>query len=175
MGPDNGYDGLSSVQVNAISPTKGAQTFTPKTYNQTISSGRWLTGAQTIKGDANLVASNIKSGVSIFGVSGSYGGEITLNASDAQIVNGSIKVIVQGLLSSHTIKNLALRLHFEDAFGDRGQLYSIFNVDTKEFYAQSGFFGSELIYPRNGYFLITAPNSREFTSVTFEGAIITVS
>ena len=70
VGPDNGYDGLSSVQVNAISPTKGAQTYTPTTTNQTISSGRWLTGAQTIKGDANLVASNIKSGVSIFGVSG---------------------------------------------------------------------------------------------------------
>ena len=70
VGPDNGYDGLSSVQVNAISPTKGAETFTPKTYNQTISSGRWLTGTQTIKGDANLIASNIKSGVSIFGVRG---------------------------------------------------------------------------------------------------------
>ena len=74
VGPDNGYDGLSSVQVNAISPTKGAETFTPNTYNQTISSGRWLTGTQTIKGDANLVASNIKSGVSIFGVSGTYVG-----------------------------------------------------------------------------------------------------
>ena len=68
--PDSGYDGLSQVVVNAISPTKGAQTYTPTTTNQTISSGRWLTGTQTIKGDANLVASNIKSGVSIFGVSG---------------------------------------------------------------------------------------------------------
>ena len=74
VGPDDGYDGLSSVQVNAISPTKGAETFTPKTNNQTISSGRWLTGTQTIKGDANLVASNIKSGVSIFGVRGTYVG-----------------------------------------------------------------------------------------------------
>ena len=73
--PDSGYDGLSEVTVNAISPTKGAQTYTPTTTNQTISSGRWLTGAQTIKGDANLVASNIKSGVSIFGVSGNYSGQ----------------------------------------------------------------------------------------------------
>lgn len=73
--PDSGYDGLSQVVVNAISPTKGAQTYTPTTTNQTISSGRWLTGAQTIKGDANLVASNIKSGVSIFGVSGNYSGQ----------------------------------------------------------------------------------------------------
>lgn len=49
VGPDDGYDGLSSVQVNAISPTKGAETFTPKTQTQTISSGRWLTGTQTIE------------------------------------------------------------------------------------------------------------------------------
>ena len=73
--PDSEYDGLSQVVVNAISPTKGAQTYTPTTTDQTISSGRWLTGAQTIKGDANLVASNIKSGVSIFGVNGNYSGQ----------------------------------------------------------------------------------------------------
>lgn len=40
----NGYDGFSSVTVNAISPTKSAQTYTPTTYNQTISSGQWLSG-----------------------------------------------------------------------------------------------------------------------------------
>lgn len=73
--PDTGYDGLSSVTVGAISPTKAAQTYTPGTTNQTIAAGRWLTGAQTIKGDANLVAGNIKSGVSIFGVTGTYEGE----------------------------------------------------------------------------------------------------
>lgn len=63
---------LSSVTVNAISPTKSSATYTPTTYDQTISSGRWLTGTQTIKGDSNLVAGNIASGVSIFGVTGTY-------------------------------------------------------------------------------------------------------
>lgn len=61
----------SSVSLTASVTTKATATFTPGTSNQTIAAATYLTGAQTIKGDANLVASNIKSGVSIFGVSGS--------------------------------------------------------------------------------------------------------
>lgn len=49
-----------------------AQTITPGTSDKTIASGKYLTGTQTIKGDANLVAANIKKGVSIFGVAGSH-------------------------------------------------------------------------------------------------------
>lgn len=51
--------------------TQGAQTITPSTTDKTIASGRYLTGTQTIKGDANLIPANIVSGKSIFGVSGS--------------------------------------------------------------------------------------------------------
>ena len=54
---------------------QAAQTITPGTSNKTIASGKYLTGTQTIKGDSNLVAGNIKSGVSIFGVAGAYTGE----------------------------------------------------------------------------------------------------
>ena len=53
------------------SATKAATTWTPTTSNQTIAAGTYCSGAQTIKGDANLKAANIKSGVSIFGVAGS--------------------------------------------------------------------------------------------------------
>lgn len=79
--PDAGYDGLSSVTVGAIpdtyvtpTATKTATTYTPTTSNQTIAAGTYCSGVQTIKGDANLVSENIKSGVSIFGVNGSYEG-----------------------------------------------------------------------------------------------------
>lgn len=76
--PDETYDGLSKVTVGAISKTyvgsgvtkKSAATYTPGTSNQTIGANQYLSGAQTIKGDSNLVAGNIRSGVSIFGVTG---------------------------------------------------------------------------------------------------------
>ena len=67
---------VAAIPSTYVKPTatKGATTYTPKTSNQTIAAGTYCSGVQTIKGDANLVAGNIKSGVSIFGVTGTYEG-----------------------------------------------------------------------------------------------------
>lgn len=63
--------------------TQGAKTVTPGTTNQTaVASGRYTTGAVTVKGDANLKAENIAEGVSIFGVQGTHSG--------LEIVTGTI-------------------------------------------------------------------------------------
>lgn len=70
----SGTAGNSNVSLTANVTTKAAATITPGTTNQTIASGTYLTGTQTISGDANLVAGNIKSGTSIFGVTGTYSG-----------------------------------------------------------------------------------------------------
>ena len=69
-----GYVSAGTKSATKQLTTQAAQTITPGTANKTIASGRYLTGTQTIKGDSNLVAGNIKKGVSIFGVSGSYEG-----------------------------------------------------------------------------------------------------
>lgn len=107
---DTGYSGLSSVKVNAISSTyvgtgvtrKGAATITPGTTNKTIASGTYLTGNQTIAGDADLVAGNIKSGVNIFGVTGTYSGggggtletvSITIDMSELSSVDYSFDIL----------------------------------------------------------------------------------
>lgn len=66
-----GTAGNSSVSLTASVTTKAAATITPSTSNQEIAAGTYLTGKQTVSGDANLVAANIKQGVSIFGVNGS--------------------------------------------------------------------------------------------------------
>lgn len=66
-----GTSGNSSVSLTASVTTKAAATITPGTSNQEIAAGTYLTGKQTISGDSNLTAANIKQGVSIFGVNGS--------------------------------------------------------------------------------------------------------
>lgn len=67
----SGTAGNSSVSLTASVTTRAAATITPSTSAQEIAAGTYLTGKQTISGDANLIASNIVSGKSIFGVSGS--------------------------------------------------------------------------------------------------------
>lgn len=66
--PAGYHNGSGKVTQNV--PTKGAQTYTPGTANQTIAAGQYLTGAQTIKGDPNLKPENIREGVIIFGKKG---------------------------------------------------------------------------------------------------------
>ena len=75
-----GYLDTSATSGLQLS-TQAAKTITPATYSQTaVASGKYTTGAVTVAGDSDLVASNIKSGVNIFGVNGSYTGSPTIFA-----------------------------------------------------------------------------------------------
>lgn len=68
---------VNGVKVTGSIASQEAQTITPAVTAQTIEAGKYLAGAITINGDANLLAENIKSGVTIFGVAGTYTGETT--------------------------------------------------------------------------------------------------
>ena len=61
----------NGVKYTGTIASKAAATYTPTTSDQTITSGQYLSGAQTVKGDPNLLANNILSGVTIFDVAGS--------------------------------------------------------------------------------------------------------
>lgn len=69
--------------------TKSATIYTPGTTNQTIASGTYLTGNQTIKGDLNLIPENIASGVSIFGIEGSLKSG---DGSSSELTNATLSI-----------------------------------------------------------------------------------
>jgi hypothetical protein len=78
-----GYVAAGTKSATKQLTTQAAKTVTPSTSNQTaVASGRYTTGAVTVKGDANLKAANIAKGVSIFGVTGTL-------ASGAKIATGT--------------------------------------------------------------------------------------
>ena len=85
-----GYVSSGTKSATKQLTTQAAQTITPGTANKTIAAGTYLSGTQTIKGDSNLVASNIKNGVSIFGVAGTAS---TLDSRTVVIGNDSVEDI----------------------------------------------------------------------------------
>lgn len=96
----NNSNGLITATAGSKSAThqlafQPAKTITPTTANQiAVSSGYFTGGAITVKGDSNLVAGNIKSGVSIFGINGTYEG----SGGDTSVEDG----LITGTLTSYT-------------------------------------------------------------------------
>ena len=67
-------------------PTQVAKTVTPGTTNQTaVASGRYTTGAVTVKGDADLKSENIAEGINIFGVTGTHSGLKEISGSIGRV------------------------------------------------------------------------------------------
>ena len=80
--------------------TQAAKTVTPTTSDQTaVSSGVYTTGAITVKGDANLKAANIASGVSIFGITGTHSGAEDLSAelTEYESLNSQLQAAINAL------------------------------------------------------------------------------
>lgn len=145
-----------SGKVTQSVKTKGAQTYTPGTTNQTIAAGQYLTGAQTIKGDPNLRPENIKKGVSIMGITGSFEGWVSspLNLFNSGSWGGgqSGYTVVEGLGSypgnSLSIKNGTIHITTAQSGGDNALLrlnnvgdltnYKYLKIDSPYNYVWSG-------------------------------------
>ena len=114
--------------------TQEAQTITPGTANKTIASGRYLTGTQTIKGDANLIAENIKSGVSIFGVAGTYAGSGSGGSTIDEIMQANGYTTESGTITESQIisfkamlDDVLLQIEGESGYSTNREIVLYFN------------------------------------------------
>ena len=107
---------ISSSQTLTIGTAVAAQTITPGTTDQTIAADSYLSGAATIKGDANLIAANIASGVTIFGVTGTASGgsggtDVSPTTAEAgDVLSGKIFFTSGGVQTSGTIPTVSASL-----------------------------------------------------------------
>lgn len=180
---DNGYDGLGTVTVNAMTTatqatpsisvnssglitasstqtagyvaagtksatkqltTQAAQTITPTTTNKTIASGRYLTGTQTIKGDANLIAGNIKSGVSIFGVAGSYEGSGGSSGGSIETITVTFNSLPEPGMMIHYIDG-TMSLQSASLYASSSYTIAKNTIFVVEYYVDSSFDGCPMI------------------------------
>lgn len=113
---------IKGEKVTGIMSEKQAATYTPSAADQKIWGGQYLIGDQTIKGDPNLIAANIKKGVRIFGVTGTWEGYVpTVNdlylrgnqvipwnkSSNAAFESDQINVPAEGWVETVNAVNLA--------------------------------------------------------------------
>lgn len=106
--------------------SKSASTYTPSTEDQVISSGQYLSGNQTIKGDLNLSSENIKKGIIIFGSEGTFTSDATATENDilsnktayvnGEKVTGNISTVEEKVIITPSNKNQEL----ESAFYNNG-------------------------------------------------------
>ena len=82
------FTSSSGVKIAGTIPSVTGKTIIPGTSSQTaITSGSYAAGNITVSGSSNLIASNIKSGVNIFGVTGNAKCMTILNKSIASAHN----------------------------------------------------------------------------------------
>ena len=96
---EEGYVEAGTTNATKSLTTKAATTITPGTSNKTaVAKNVYTTGAITVKGDSNLIASNIKNGTSIFGIKGTY----APGPTDISTVFPTITVDSSGKITAET-------------------------------------------------------------------------
>lgn len=120
-----GFTTNASYSATKQLSAQAAKTWTPTTSNQTIASGKYLTGTQTIKGDANLKAANIAKDVKIFGITGTHQGGTDVSdatATAANITSGKTAYIASGKVTGTYVPYLE--------FTNKSVAASAFSEDT---------------------------------------------
>lgn len=136
-----GYVAAGTKSATEQLTTQAAKAVTPTTSEQTaVDSGVYTTGAVKVAGDANLIAENIKSGVSIFGIAGAFAGasEIKIGTFKPTKTNlSSNPVAVSGLGGKPKVVFVMLNTPgiAQTYSGSYERLIYIVKVDNKNYFA----------------------------------------
>ena len=84
------------AKITGNIPNLAATEYTPTVVDQTIPASQYISGVQIIKGDTNLISSNIRKGVTLFNVLGTYegggGGTSIIDIFDCTSMTSSTEV-----------------------------------------------------------------------------------
>lgn len=121
----------TGTQKTAQAATQAAKTVRPTTYSQTAAAkGVYTTGAVTVEGDANLIAQNIKNGVSIFGVQGSAAGWNVLQTTAQTDGNSVLSFTIPQEMSRIKRIDLQIRTQIDTAFRTNAAMCDLPNVSV---------------------------------------------
>lgn len=127
----NGYHNGSGKITQSI-PVQGGSTTTPGTANKTIvAANRYVNGNIVVAGSANLVPANIKRGVNIFGVTGTWegyvGGVNDLYYRGANNANFTLETSTDGGFETGQITVKAMLIYLIATINFTG--YSYLNIE----------------------------------------------
>ncbi len=127
-------------KINGIAKLN-AKTYTPSTSNQIINKNQYINEVQTIKGDANLISSNIVEGKRIFGVNGSAN---IGTLGGRKYVAGTVSTNIagwSGSSSSHTFYTHSIAFDFKPILflyaTSGGTLYNITPISNNSIISQT--------------------------------------
>lgn len=149
--------------------TQSGKTVTPSTTQQTaVASGKYTTGNVYVAGDNNLKSGNIKSGVSIFGVAGSYegsGGEMQIKSATP---TSASRITMSGL---GDVKNFVLLVNDTDVDVSGGATISSIC------YSNGKLIGLQTIYTRSSgkTAVIATTGYSTYLSVTISSGTLTIT
>lgn len=109
--------------TNQMTTQKGKDVYPGTTRQLVVPAWRYTIGNIYVNGDSNLTAGNIKKGVSIFGVSGSYEGASSGSYDKVKVFSGTaspyskstLGISLNGNVSGYSLKMVAVAMTKSDA------------------------------------------------------------
>jgi len=160
---DSGPDQVGTM------PNRGAVVITPGTTNQAIAAG-YHNGSGYVVGDPNLIASNIRSGVSIFGVTGSLKPKYEASGTISVTAN-STSYSVSGLSFTPVLVIITHWWGSYTAFAAKGTLGGNTlpdNLNNWNYTASFGpYGGANITFTTNGFTFTSASKHYDKFPVTY--------